>query len=63
MEPVLASVRNRSVTGRGKMSDRTIEVYFARFGFPTKLFAAIFHTLDLNITSVVDSLVMTEGYY
>lgn len=63
MEPVPASVRNRSVTGRGRTSDRTIGVHFARFGFPVESFGAIFHTLDASIPGLVDSLVSTEGYY
>lgn len=63
MEPVPASVRNRSITGRGKASDRTIGVHFARFGFPVESFGPVFHTLDSNIQGLVDSLVVTDGYY
>jgi hypothetical protein len=63
MEPVPASVRNRMTTGRGRTSDRTIGVHFARFGFPAKSFAPIFHTLDSSMKGLVDSLVMTDGYY
>ena len=63
MEPVPASVRNRSITNRGKTSDRTIGVHFARFGFPVESFAPIFHTLDSSITGLIDSLVVTDGYY
>lgn len=63
MEPVPPSVRNRSVTGRGKTPERTIGVHFARFGFPAKSFASIFHTLDSSMKGLVDSLVVTDGYY
>lgn len=65
MEPVPANVRNRSVNIRsgGKGSERTIGVHFARFGFPAKSFAPIFHTLGVGMPGLIDSLVMTDGYY
>lgn len=63
MEPVPNTVRGSVMSGGSQSAKRKIGVHFARFGFPAKSFAAIFHTLDSSMKGLLDSVVQTEGYY
>ncbi|KFH48315.1 hypothetical protein ACRE_009460 [Hapsidospora chrysogenum ATCC 11550] len=38
-------------------------VHFARFGFPAESLAPVFHTLDSTVNGIINSLIMTDGYY
>ena len=63
MEPVPSNVRNSISTGRAGGGSRKIGVHFARFGFPAECLAPVFHTLNGTVNGIIDSLVMTDGYY
>ncbi|KAL1979069.1 hypothetical protein VTN96DRAFT_7093 [Rasamsonia emersonii] len=63
MEPVPSTVRNKQEQAKNRQSKRTISVNFARFGLPIRSFGAVFNTLNQNIGGLMDSLVITDGYY
>jgi hypothetical protein len=63
MEPVPSGVRNSVGTGRGGAGSRKVGVHFARFGFPAESLAPVFHTLDSTVNGIINSLIMTDGYY